>query len=146
MQILNPPPDTARLKLLREPGRLALGPIEVGLILGLLNLLFLTFVAVQFGYFFGGLRFLSANDTWLQAEYARRGFFELVTVAMLALPMLLLKVSGQDRRVLACHLLAQWPEDAPPASRRTWNWSRFRARQIVTHNRAALESYPCENF
>ena len=287
MQIIIPPSEIAGHNILRGPGAMTLGPIEISLILGLLDLLFLIFVAVQFGYFFGGLHFLSTNETWLQAEYARRGFFELVTVAMLALPMLLLmhwsldgekknaarargiyrvlaglmivllyvimasallrmnlyvarygltekrlyttafmgwlaiifawfsatvlrnrqerflvgtlvaalviimglnglnpdafivrvnadregrtaqsfdsryvttlsadavpqsiqvmpSMSTQNRRILACTILTAWPEDAPPAGWRTWNWSRFRAHQLVDRNREALESYHCK--
>lgn len=65
-----------------------LGIIEVGTVLGLLNVLFFAFVIVQFRYFFGGadtLRTIGLS----YAEYARRGFFELVTVAALVLPTLL---------------------------------------------------------
>lgn len=56
--------------------------VEAGTVLGTLNLLFLAFVLVQLPYFFG------AAPAGV-AEYARRGFFELVTVAALALPLLL---------------------------------------------------------
>lgn len=66
-----------------------LGPIEVGVVLGLLNLLFIAFVLVQFRYFFGGAALIEASVTLSYAEYARRGFFELVTVAALVLPLLL---------------------------------------------------------
>lgn len=72
------------------PATLPLGAIEIGTALGALNALFLAFVLVQFRYFFGGgeLVFSSAGLTY--AEYARRGFFELVAVAALVLPLLLL--------------------------------------------------------
>ena len=68
---------------------LALGIIEVGVPLGLLNLLFLVFVAVQFGYFFGGAASVSLTPGLTYSEYARRGFFELVAVSALVLPLLL---------------------------------------------------------
>ena len=58
-----------------------LGFIESTVILGSVNLLFLSFVIVQFRYFFGG----NANihiDGYTYAEYARRGFGELVTTAL----------------------------------------------------------------
>jgi hypothetical protein len=66
------------------------GVIEVGMVLGLLNLLFLSFVAVQFTYFFGGSAQVSTLTGLTYAEYARKGFFELITVAILVLPLLLL--------------------------------------------------------
>ncbi len=65
------------------------GAIEVGVILGLLNLLFLSFVILQLGYFFGGAEAVRAVAGLTYAEYARRGFFELVSVAALVLPVLL---------------------------------------------------------
>jgi hypothetical protein len=72
-----------------RPERLSLGAVEVGIALGLLDVLFLVFVVVQVSYLFGGSgRVVATGLTY--AEYARRGFFELVTVAALALPLLLL--------------------------------------------------------
>lgn len=67
-----------------------LGIIEVGMVLGALNLLFLAFVLVQFRYFFGGAALIQVTGEFTYAEYARRGFFELVTVAALLMPLLLL--------------------------------------------------------
>ena len=64
------------------------GVIEMAVVLGLLNTLFLTFVLVQFFYLFGGASLVELTKLSF-AEYARRGFFELVTVAALVLPMLL---------------------------------------------------------
>ncbi|MGH3144877.1 MAG: DUF4153 domain-containing protein [Rubrobacter sp.] len=72
----------------RRQGNLSLGIVEVGIVMGLLDLLFLVFVVVQVTYLFGGSeRVITSGLTY--AEYARRGFFELVTVAALALPVLL---------------------------------------------------------
>jgi len=71
------------------PGGLTLGVIEVGIVLGLLNLLFLAFVGVQVRYLFGGEALVLVSSTLTYAEYARRGFFELVTVSALVLPVLL---------------------------------------------------------
>lgn len=68
----------------------SLGIIEIGIALGLLNLLFLSFVIVQFHYFFGGVASITLTPGLTYSEYARRGFFELVTVAALVLPLLLL--------------------------------------------------------
>lgn len=64
--------------------------IEVGVVLGLVNALFLLFVSVQFRYMFGGESRVEASSTLTYAEYARRGFFELVTVAALVVPFLLI--------------------------------------------------------
>lgn len=68
---------------------LSLGVVEMAVILGLLNVLFLAFVIVQFRYFFGGADLVQGSTTLTYAQYARRGFFELVTVAALLLPLLL---------------------------------------------------------
>ena len=60
-----------------------LGMTETSIALISLNVLFALFLVVQFRYFFAG----SANvsiDGFTYAEYARRGFFELVAVALIA--------------------------------------------------------------
>jgi hypothetical protein len=67
----------------------SLGVVEVGVVLGLLNALFLSFVVVQLRYFFGGSEVVLSSADMTYAEYARRGFFELVWVAALVLPLLL---------------------------------------------------------
>jgi hypothetical protein len=59
------------------------GTTEVVTILLILNLVFAVFVALQGAYLFGGLDTLAATGL-TYAEYARRGFFELVAVATLA--------------------------------------------------------------
>jgi hypothetical protein len=65
-----------------------LGWIESVVILGLVNILFLTFVILQFRYLFGAQSNIVAEG-YTYAEYARRGFFELVTVAVLSLGLYL---------------------------------------------------------
>jgi len=65
---------------------MALGSVEVSVVLGLLNLLFLVFVVVQLPYLFGGVVQVARMG---YSEYARRGFFELVWVAGLTLSLLL---------------------------------------------------------
>jgi hypothetical protein len=67
----------------------SLGAVEVGIVLGLLNVLFACFVVVQFRYFFGGAGRVMSVAELTYAEYARRGFFELTWVAGLVLPLLL---------------------------------------------------------
>jgi hypothetical protein len=71
------------------PVTLTLGPTDVTLVLGSLNLLFAVFVAVQIGWLFGGEGLVLRTTGLSYAEYARRGFFELTGVAALLLPVLL---------------------------------------------------------
>jgi hypothetical protein len=71
------------------PNVFTLGAIEVSIVLGLINLLFLSFVIVQIPYLFGGFELVQNTPDFKLAEYARRGFGELVTVAALVLPILL---------------------------------------------------------
>ncbi|MBS1957498.1 MAG: DUF4173 domain-containing protein [Cyanobacteria bacterium SZAS-4] len=68
---------------------LGFGRFELNVVLALLNLLFLSFVMVQFRYFFGGSNVVETTAGLSYAEYARKGFFELATVSALVLPMLL---------------------------------------------------------
>ncbi len=72
------------------PPSLTLGTVEIGVILGLMNLLFLSFVIVQVPYLFGGMELVQNTPDFKLAEYARRGFGELVAVAGLVLPILLI--------------------------------------------------------
>ena len=72
------------------PKSFTLGAIETSIVLGLINLLFLAFVIVQIPYLFGGFEFVQNTPDFKLAEYARRGFGELVTVAALVLPILLI--------------------------------------------------------
>lgn len=72
------------------PKAFTLGAIEISIVLGLVNLLFLSFVGVQISYLFGGMDLVQNTPDFKLAEYARRGFGELVAVAALVLPILLL--------------------------------------------------------
>lgn len=65
-----------------------LGFIESAIILGSVVTLFAIFVVIQFQYFFGGETNINVEG-YTYAEYARRGFGELVTVAFFALLMFL---------------------------------------------------------
>lgn len=65
-----------------------IGIIEAGIILGSVVLLFAAFVFIQITYFFGGSGNVTV-DGLTYAEYARRGFFELVTVSTLTLGLAL---------------------------------------------------------
>ncbi len=68
--------------------RLSLGIIPVATALGLVDLLFLMFVVIQLRYLFGGADLIATATGLTYAEYARRGFFELVTASGLVLPVL----------------------------------------------------------
>ncbi|MHB1309604.1 MAG: DUF4153 domain-containing protein [Limisphaerales bacterium] len=68
----------------------ALGPLEIGVALGLLNALFLGFILIQIGYLFGGAALIQVTPELTYAGYARQGFFQLVAVVCLAVPGLLL--------------------------------------------------------
>ncbi len=72
------------------PKFFTLGLIETSVVLGLINLLFLAFVIVQVPYLFGGMDLVQSTPDFKLAEYARRGFGELVAVSALVLPILLL--------------------------------------------------------
>jgi len=65
-----------------------LGYTEAAIILGGILLLFGAFVVIQFQYFFSGQANISLEG-FTYAEYARRGFGELVAVAALSLLVLL---------------------------------------------------------
>lgn len=65
----------------------SLGFIETAIILVLVNGLFILFGWIQMAYLFGG-RANIRLDGFTYAEYARRGFFELVTVAVLTFILL----------------------------------------------------------
>jgi hypothetical protein len=72
------------------PSVFTLGTIETVIILGLVDLLFLGFVIIQVPYLFGGMELVQTTPDFKLADYARRGFGELVAVAALVLPILLL--------------------------------------------------------
>jgi hypothetical protein len=73
--------------------------------LALIDLLFLGFVLVQAVYLFGGVDTL-ARTGLTHSEYARRGFFELITVAALVLGLILVSdwlsrfVVGRGRLII----------------------------------------------
>lgn len=72
----------------RKPFIIQLGLIEAGMLLAAVAGLFGVFVLMQFQYFFGGDANISVGG-FTYAEYARRGFFELLTVSQLTLGLLL---------------------------------------------------------
>jgi Domain of unknown function (DUF4173) len=66
-----------------------IGATEVVIALAVVDLLFAAFVAVQARYLFGGQGLVESRVHLTYAQYARHGFFELVVVAILVLPLLL---------------------------------------------------------
>jgi hypothetical protein len=84
-----------------------LGTVEAATVLTLVAALFAAFVGLQLAYLFGGRDTMSiAGLTY--AEYARRGFFELVAVAMLAGMLVValdLLVVARSRAQLAASLV-----------------------------------------
>src|SRR5262249_21518589 len=95
-------PHLAREKRRSEPPKFDVGPpsvkaaptwklglTEIGCLLGSLSLLFGGFVAVQLRYLFGGHNRVQTVAGLTYADYARGGFFELVWVVVLAVPLLL---------------------------------------------------------
>lgn len=83
------PREAVADQFLRAPS-VSLGALELGLPLGLLNALFLAFVIVQLRYLFGDGSLVETTVGLTYSEYARRGFFELVAVSALVVPLLLL--------------------------------------------------------
>jgi len=73
-----------------------LGFTESAIVLGSVVILFVAFVAIQFQYFFGGQTNIHI-DGYTFAEYARKGFGELVAVAFFSL-LLLLGLGAITRR------------------------------------------------
>jgi len=69
--------------------RPTLGITEVATALATLDLLFLLFVIVQYRYLFGGDTLVQITANLTYADYARRGFFELVFAVVLVVPVLL---------------------------------------------------------
>lgn len=89
---LNRTPTADETSLAARASRLtwpfALGFVEVTILLVLVDLLFLVFVGIQFAYLFGGQANITVEG-FTYAEYARRGFFELVAVSVLTLGLIL---------------------------------------------------------
>ncbi len=81
-------PDDPILERIRLP-RPSFAPAELAVVLFLLSLLLLAFLGVQVRYLVGGAGLVEVTAGLSYAEYARRGFFELVTAVALVLPVLL---------------------------------------------------------
>jgi len=73
----------------RIGARPALGIVEIGIALALVDLLFLAFVGVQLRYLFGGSGLVEVTPGLTYAEYVREGFGQLAFACALVLPALL---------------------------------------------------------
>jgi hypothetical protein len=82
------------------------GAIEINVVLGLVTALFASFIAIQARYFFGGHERVLTKAGLTYADYARSGFFELATVAGIALALLV--------------VCSQFIEPAAPSRRRAF--------------------------
>ena len=91
-------PDYHPLELRPPNSPPKLGLLEISIPLGALTLLFLTFVIVQVRYLFGGEELIRSMVDLTYAEYARRGFFELIALSGLVLPLLLVAEWCVDAR------------------------------------------------
>ncbi|MBN1564936.1 MAG: DUF4173 domain-containing protein [Anaerolineae bacterium] len=67
--------------------RFHLNIIETSMVLGSVNFLFVAFVMIQARYFFGGEANITAQG-YTYAEYARRGFYELLAVSCMTMLLL----------------------------------------------------------
>ena len=72
-----------------HPPRLTLGIAELATVLGLVDALFALYVAIQIPHLFGGAARVRAVAGLTMAEYARGGFFQLIVVGALVVPLLL---------------------------------------------------------
>jgi hypothetical protein len=81
-------PSRSPASLSEGDSGLSLAIVPVATALSLVCLLFLVFVVIQLRYLFGGAALISTAAGLTYAEYARRGFFELVIVSGLVLPLL----------------------------------------------------------
>ncbi len=88
------PPQTA---ISKDAKQVSLDPVIVLTVLIVLNLVYVLFSIVQFSYLYGGQsHLLPAGFTY--AEYARRGFFELVAVALINLSILLGSIKYVEKK------------------------------------------------
>lgn len=62
---------------------ISLGHIELSILLSSINILFLIFIIIQLTYLFGGEQNISSQG-FTYSQYARRGFFELIAVAVIS--------------------------------------------------------------
>jgi hypothetical protein len=97
-------PGVAPRTALAERIPIRLGPVEITTSLGAVIALFAFFVALQLRWLFAGADVVLATTGLTVAEYARRGFFELVAVTALVLPLILgTRATVEGERVVRRH-------------------------------------------
>jgi hypothetical protein len=79
----------------RSKSFLKMGTDDTAVFMGLITALFIAFVVLQLNYLFGGRETIVSTTGLTLAAYARRGFFELVSVAGLTL-ILLVTISSTN--------------------------------------------------
>ncbi len=126
-----------------KPG-FKLSMVETSIIMGSVVALFAAFVVVQFAYFFGGERTLELSSI-SYAQYARRGFFELVAVSVMTLGLSLIldhisvrqgKRENNIFRVLALLIVGLTTIMLVSASQRMWLYEEafgFTQLRVYTH-------------
>jgi len=73
----------------QEDSPLRIEGVQQLTILVCVNLLFFSYIIVQFGYFFGGNQLVMQSDGLTYSSYARSGFWELIWLAMITISLLL---------------------------------------------------------
>lgn len=79
-----------KLKMPAEPAKefRFIDPVTALTVLIMVDIIYIAFIAIQFSYLFGSL-VIGLPESFTYAEYARRGFFELVAVTLINLAILL---------------------------------------------------------
>jgi len=101
--------------------------------LALVNLLFLGFILVQVRHLFGNADLVRLTPGLTYAEYARHGFFQLVVVVAIALPMLLVDALPDLPPAMRSEVearLVKW-QSHRTSDWRAWNWGRHRATTVL---------------
>jgi hypothetical protein len=93
-------PDAVEAELAALPRLVGIGFVEVATLLVLVDTLFLGFGWLQWTYLFGGQANITAAG-YTYADYARRGFFELLLVAVLTLGLIVALQTLTRRRTRA---------------------------------------------
>jgi hypothetical protein len=88
-----------------------LSSVEVTAALVTLNVLFAAYVLAQLGWFFGGEQFLRERTGLTVAQYARGGFFQMLVVVALVVPLLIATRSALEpgRALARRHTLLALP-------------------------------------
>lgn len=85
--VLGKAAPSASQRVPRKPAEYKFGNIEAGILFGTLNALFLVFVIIQIKYLFAGQSAIT-DLGFTYAEYAHKGFGELIGVALLTFALI----------------------------------------------------------